>query len=174
MYVANRDGSGKRLLRRDALRPAWSPDGRQIAIETREGIATVKPNGHAFNVLHRTQEMPAGPPRFSPDGRWLLFLTWTPDAETISATRTNLVNTRTGRLRQISLEAMPGWPADVTWTPNGKIAFLSHQWSRQGGLTPLVPVQLKTIRRGGTNARTLAELKEWALPGGGLSWRPTG
>lgn len=175
VYVANRDGSGKRLLRRDALRPAWSPDGRRIAMQTTRGVATIKPNGRAFKVLHRSQRRfpDWGPPRFSPDGRWLLFRSRTPAKQTVAAYRTNLLNMRTGRLRRIPLDAMPGLNRDVTWTPDGKIAFLHKQWSRGRGTSPR-RVQLKTIWRDGTNARTLANLKEQPALSSGLSWRPTG
>lgn len=174
VYVANRNGSGRRLLCRDASGPAWSPDGRRIAVQTEQGIATVKPNGHAFALLHRVRETLAGAPRFSPNGRWLLFLTYTSETETTAATRTNLLDMLTGRLRRIPLSAMPGWPADATWTPRGTVAFLVHQWSRHDGLVPLVATQLKTIQRNGTNAQTFANLTEWAFPGAGLSWRASG
>src|SRR5215213_10738659 len=55
VYVANRDGSGRRLVRRDASRPAWSPDGRRIAIEAAAGVVVLTPDGR-FAAVHRIRE----------------------------------------------------------------------------------------------------------------------
>jgi Tol biopolymer transport system component len=174
-YIANRDGSHRRILRRDARAPAWSPTGRRIALQAGRWIVTLKPNGRGFTRVHRSPEDFDGtPPVFSPSGAWLLYLTWTPESEAASPTRMNVLNMRTGALRQLPLDVTPGWPSDVTWTPDGRIAFLHHEWTRDGGLTPLTSVQLRTVRRDGTHQRTLATLTEWALPGAGLSWRSTG
>jgi Tol biopolymer transport system component len=174
VYVAQRDGSGKRMVRRNASQATWSPDGRTIVLRTAKGIATVRPNGNGFGLLRRVTAVIAGRPQFSPDGRWVLFLTYTREATRIAATRTNLLNVRTGRLRRIPLRMMRGSTSDATWTPRGEIAFLHFEWTRQGGVSPGTPARLKTIRRDGTHPRTLAVLKEWPLGGGGLSWRPTG
>jgi Tol biopolymer transport system component len=172
VYVARRDGSDRRLLRRDASAPAWSPTGRRIAFWMRYWIATVKPNGRDFRLVHRSRESLSAPPSFSPNGRWLLYLTSTPERVAAAARRINVLNMRTGALRQIPLDVVAGWSSDVTWTPGGRIAFLHHAWTREGGLTPLTPVQLRTVRRDGTDPQTLATLPE-AVTGDGLSWRWT-
>ena len=170
VYVARSDGSRMRMLRRGSNSPAWSPDGRLIAMQSGRRLATIGPNGRGFRVLRGFSRGLSSPPRFSADGRWLLFLTPTRESSEIAPTRANLVGARTGRLQRVPVQSMAGWATDVTWTPDGQIAFLHYEWTRSDGLIPLTPSRLKTIRPDGTGARTLAELKEWSV-GAGLSWR---
>jgi Tol biopolymer transport system component len=69
LYVINADGTGRRLLARDAASPSWSPDGRAIAYNSPAGIRLIKPNRRPVNGPPIAG--PPGVPRWSPDGRQL-------------------------------------------------------------------------------------------------------
>ena len=72
IYTARLDGSGVRLVARNAASPAWSPLGTVIAYQARCGIRLVTPTG--TDVTPRSGARCAhigvlGEPVFSPDGR---------------------------------------------------------------------------------------------------------
>jgi dipeptidyl aminopeptidase/acylaminoacyl peptidase len=66
IYVVNIDGSGRRLLARDAASPDWSPDGSTIAYETPHGVKLISPQG--LDLTPAGGIAPAATPRWSPDG----------------------------------------------------------------------------------------------------------
>ena len=72
----NADGSGKRLLTRDAWQGlAWSPDGRKIAFVGGGGkseIYVINADGSGQRRLTRTAGYEFGP-AWSPDGRKIAF-----------------------------------------------------------------------------------------------------
>jgi TolB protein len=73
-YLVNADGSGRRLLRRDARGLSWSPDGRRIAIvrssARSRGIFLMRDDGRILRRLTRGLD---GHPVWSPDGRRIAF-----------------------------------------------------------------------------------------------------
>jgi Tol biopolymer transport system component len=69
LYVANRDGSGARLVAR-GFNPAFSPDGRLLAYSAFDGIRIVPVAGGKSRVV-----APGGDhPVFSPGGKGLAFV----------------------------------------------------------------------------------------------------
>ena len=103
---------------------------------------------------------------FAPDRPRLVFLVRG------AAGAIGTLDLRTDRRRRIPSATIGGLPLDVNWTPNGRrIAYLHHQWTRQGGIVPLTPTTLRTIRPDGTHMRQLATLPpDWGLPDD-LTWR---
>ena len=74
IYVVGLDGSGRRLVARDAARPDWSPDGGTIADDSPDGVKLVSPSG--VDLTPRAGRIaPGGVPSWSPDGGRLAVAT---------------------------------------------------------------------------------------------------
>jgi Tol biopolymer transport system component len=103
IYVVDVDGSGLRLLARDAASPSWSRDGSRIAYDSTAGVRLITPAG-----ARRTEVGPMGPPTFSPDGRQIAIATSkgiiVVDARTLQG---SLVTSETGG--GIFGEGRPSW-----------------------------------------------------------------
>ena len=113
VYVANADGTGARVVAEckvdecERYFPAWSPDGKYLATYTTLGAGAIAADGQppefAIGIIdvatqrvrlilrHPSSEFTDQLPRWSPDGRQLVFYRWraaknqsgkSPDAET--------------------------------------------------------------------------------------------
>lgn len=113
IYTVALDGSQRRLVTTGGTAPAWSPDGKTIAYQTRCGIRLVTPTG--TNVTPRATANwcgamgRSGPPVWSPDGKKLAVET---------KTGVYLMNADGSGLHLVSSEqtttwygALPGRPA---------------------------------------------------------------
>jgi Tol biopolymer transport system component len=84
LYVLDLDAWRIRqlALEPDAVRPAWSPDGRRIAFATQDGrVATVAPSGGAVETLADLGDAVIGDLEWSPDGSGLVFRAAKPPPE---------------------------------------------------------------------------------------------
>jgi dipeptidyl aminopeptidase/acylaminoacyl peptidase len=77
VYVVRIDGSGLRLLARDAYAPSWSPDGKRIAFARGMSypageIALVNADGTDERLLTNTAAL-EGAPAWSPDGTLIAY-----------------------------------------------------------------------------------------------------
>ena len=109
--------------------PAWSPDGSLIAFSSdrgvypqRQAIYVIRPDGTG---MRRVSDKPRvgnwqGSPRFSPDGRKLVFTEFRPgDGEAgVETSALFTINLDGTRLRRITPWATH--PGDADWSPDGK------------------------------------------------------
>jgi Tol biopolymer transport system component len=170
VYVANADGANARRLPPCLLpkcaghsQPAWSPDGRRLAVSTDIDVRPGQPPkrfGIAIIDLAKGTERPvvenpntAGQnlfPRWSPDGRRLVF--WR-DRERAGGFETAVfvVNVNGSGLRQLTPWDMLA--GDPDWSPDGhRILYTTHplfEFSDAG------QSELHTIRPDGTGLRRL-------------------
>jgi Tol biopolymer transport system component len=83
IYTVALDGSHRRLVASGGAAPAWSPDGRTIAYQTKCGIRLVTPSGRDATPRATANACGAmgrhsGPPVWSPDGTKLAVETGEP------------------------------------------------------------------------------------------------
>jgi Tol biopolymer transport system component len=168
VFVAARDGSRPRRLLADSgmvIAPAWSPDGKHIALRTAGGsVGLVPVQGGRVRVLARGLR-DATRLQFSRDGTQLLV------EGTAAPSTLQLLDVRTGRRRTFRVgegELL----AAATWTPDGKhVAYVAHLgWTPDGGLRPGSLTALFTVRPNGTAERRLFILPSFTQVGT-LSWK---
>lgn len=79
IWIRQADNSSARLLVPDpqAVRPAYSPDGRRIAFRLRGGLFAVLAEGGPLSVLRKeyteVKQSRAGSVCWSPDGKWIAY-----------------------------------------------------------------------------------------------------
>ena len=125
IYVMNADGSGKRLLMRNASLAAWSPDGRKIAFGRWRGdnddIFVMNADGSGQRNLTRTQDAIDQGALWSPDGRKIAFMSSRGDDTGIYVMNAD----GSGQRRLTHNDAGLG-----VWSPDGrKIAFGSGYYT---------------------------------------------
>jgi hypothetical protein len=110
VYIVNADGTGRRLLSRDAASPSWSWDGSLIAYDSTDGVRLITPDG-----VRKPAIGPKGPPSFSPDAAQIAIAT--PKGVVVVDSGTlqgSLVTPESGT--GIFGQAIPAWyPGDRAW-----------------------------------------------------------
>jgi Tol biopolymer transport system component len=183
IFVMNADGSNVRQLTQlkpnsgsEDHGPSWSPDGRRIAFMRSNNtiapvdasaIYSVNADGSDLRLVRRMpRERPgAGTPNWSPDGRRLLFSTYSRFGSSGQApTGAQLFTVKpNGRgLRQLT--HLPGNSYNPAWSPDGsKIVFARNR-------TVGPEADLFTMNADGTQVRRLTHSPE--LRAGWPDWRP--
>lgn len=95
VYVMNADGTGERRLTDPAMfagESNWSPDGEWIVFDTYplnefqccqvSNLYRMRPDGSGIEQLTRyeTEDLRATQPRYTPDGKWIVFTAATPES----------------------------------------------------------------------------------------------
>ena len=116
---------------RDGIRPSWSPDGKQLVYEDHDiynfdvvGIAVMNSDGSNAHLIVPSDSCFKRSPRWSPDGTRIAFQ----GCDGLGNTNIFLVNPDgSGRL-QVTYETCGSpCPAFPSWTPNGRILFMSYR-----------------------------------------------
>ena len=134
IYIMDADGSNVRQVTNlplDELRPAWSPDGQQIAFNYHSHKGKPGPTGiYIVNVdsknLRQLIEGSASSPAWSPDGRSIAFTFGHPftPGQPWRGADIRVIDVESGNVDKLTdNEVLDAWPA---WSPDGqKIAFYS-------------------------------------------------
>ena len=173
--VMRTDGTGLRSVTGEQVRdavsgPAWSRDGR-IAF-TRQGaggassIWTVNVDG--TNLTRLTTGTWDVLPRWSPDGRQLLFETELNPAPGVYEGRIAIVNADGSGRRLLTSSIADGDDDNPSWSPDGQWILYSH-WTR----TPRIDCSFYKIpANGGTPVPMMSDMPAGACLGS--SWRAPG
>jgi Tol biopolymer transport system component len=187
VYIAAADGSGARQLTKcqppkcaGLWEPAWSPDGKKLAIATsygfhpgapsdRFGIGTIDvATGKVKAVVDH--DFPTGQdhlPRWSPDGRRLVF--WR-DVEQEQKIGVFVVNVDGSGQRQLTKWDMQAGDAD--WSPDGKlIVFATYPLAN---FQAVGHSELYTIRPDGKGLRRLTSYGPDGPRAAHPRWTPDG
>jgi Tol biopolymer transport system component len=123
LFLLPLDGRGtSRLLFRDGFTPAWSPDGRRLALSAHlpdNHWAVHVGNADGFKKIQLTDpSLDAGSPSWSPDGRHIAF-----DARVGGHTEISTMDENGSRQRQLTTDH--NWECSApSWSPDGeRIAF---------------------------------------------------
>lgn len=134
--------------------PSWSPDGRRLAFETRDGVFTIGAAGGKPVRLRGTRRADADP-AWSPDGRSVAFTRRVRGRRSVF-----VVDVRTGRARLLRRNAEA--PA---WSPDGRrIAFTN-------AYAPPYNVDVWVMRRDGKRVRRLTKHEDFDV---NPVWSPDG
>ena len=124
------DGTDQRIVSRERLveSPVWSPDGSKIAaqvfaepIGSQRDIYLMSRDGSGQRNLTQTRSPSEYEPRWSPDGRRILF-------ESRSAHNRNVHLMNADGTKHLNLARSPRYDAQPTWSPDGQsIVFVSNR-----------------------------------------------
>jgi Tol biopolymer transport system component len=138
----------------DRSPPSWSPNGRVLVFETRDGVFTIRVSGGKAVRLRGTTRAD-GQPAWSPDGRSVAFTRRVRGRPSVY-----VVDRRTGRARRLRRNAER--PA---WSPDGRRIAFTNAWARPYN------VDVWVMQRDGSHPRRLTRAAEVDVA---PEWSPDG
>jgi Tol biopolymer transport system component len=172
VWLINADGTQPRQLAVTGLSdrvlyPSWYPDGQSLAVvdATDQVIKRIdRDRLTAVTVTNRNQVL-AGMPSVSPDGKWIAFAGQSNIGEAYDQTKNSIwLVSDTGALRTV--EAAPRQGRTPAWSPDGQsLAFESNRGS------PNQMYAAFTINRDGTGLR---QITPFEIDANHPAWSPNG
>lgn len=135
--------------------PTLSPDGRRAAFSVLTHVYTMDlASGQPRRLTG--EDVRGFKPAWSPDGRWIAYVTWETDGGHIWRTRAD------GRGRAERLTTVPAFYTDLAYSPDGEriVALRGNAWMRNqtfsefGGLR--IPLDVVWLPAAGGDVRTIA------------------
>ncbi len=161
LYVMNNDGTGLRLIAKNAAAPSWSPHGQRIAFDTSgrgagmTSIGIVNADGTGERIVASTSRGSDFAPAWSPDGSTIVYASIRNENWGIFAVPA------AGGAEQILRPARPAtdYVDDPTWSPDGRlIAFVAGDG-------------ISIMRPDGSHIRSIFRQRT-RFPAGSIAWQP--
>jgi Tol biopolymer transport system component len=157
--------------------PAWSPDGRQLAVSVwspcprQDDILLLDARGRVLRNLTNTPYLRECSPAWSPDGAWIACEQLRDDLRMSS--RVVAVGVSTGDVIEVE-RWQAGFGTQPTWRPDG--TSLAYLWNSDPGPRELERSEVRLVdwpprQTGWIPHRALAHLDGW---GTRLRWSPSG
>lgn len=157
LHTIRRDGTALHRLRR-GFEPDWSIRNR-IVFDGGTRIATMAPGG---GRLHRLR--PGGSPRWSPDGRWIVF------SRPLARGRSGIAIMRADGSHLRTLTRGP-WDVSPVWSPSGQHIAYVHR-NRRTAREQIVVMRTHGKRRAILTVRRHPQLSDFEVMLEDLDWQP--
>jgi Tol biopolymer transport system component len=158
LHRIRRDGTAMHRLRA-GIEPDWSIRNR-IVFDGGRRIATMAPGG---GRLHRLR--PGGSPRWSPDGRWIVF------SRALARGRSGIAIMRADGSHLRTLTRGP-WDASPVWSPEGRHIAYVHRNRRKARERIVVMRTDGKRRRAILSVRRHPQLSDLGVMLEDLDWQP--
>ena len=153
-------GGNARQLSEEGWSASVSPDGEHIVFlkgadfaDMGHEIWVMRTNGADQRKLVSFPEGQLASPVWSPDGRWIAYVTHKSDDDDTEGTRIDLFNLKQGTSKVLLSQPVEGWA--MTWLPDGRLVYAMDEPppSRNSSNLWVASIDLSTGRLVGTAAR---------------------
>ena len=156
---------------------AWSPDGKEIAYTCKKIPNFAKSTNSSVYVVDiesgTTKDITEGMPgydmvpQYSPDGKWISFISMEKDGFESDKKRLMLYNRKNGKINDLTRD-FDGWVEEMLWHPDGKSLFYTSDVKGTVKLFRIAVEKIQVWGKSYSEGEFLILADGWYNYGGGL------